>query len=1272
MSSLLEITGEDIALLGDADLRSLVGLLCEADFRLAGLSTNGIIWGGHQDASDDGIDVTVHCDFEPPPNSRVPRKTTGFQVKIPDMQPAKIGKEMKPKGELREEIKDLIIASGAYIIVNSKGSITKKALRMRLEAMSKAVASEPNYQQLHLDFLDRDRIATWVRTHPSLILWVRNKIGRPLQGWQPYDNWADTPNGIQEEYLIDDELRLYDGIRPEQGHSITEGVQNLRLRLNQNGVSVRLTGLSGVGKTRFVQALFDGRVGNNGLNTSLAYYTDISDNPIPDPVSFANQIIATNAKAILIVDNCSHDLHRKLTKVCKDSMVNLLTVEYDIREDDFPEETDVFRLEPSSDKVIESLLELRYPHIGQINAHTIAKFSNGNARVAIALANTHKQNENLSTLKNIELFNRLFYQRQHPSENLRFSAEICSLVYSFNGEDTTPTTSELSFLANLAEKSIQELYRDVAELKNRGLVQARSIWRAILPQAIANQLAKSALNSMPNQNIVAAFLTSQSERLIKSFSHRLGYLHDCEPAIEIAEEWLKPDGWLGTTNCNFNPLGFAVFENIAPIAPETTLTMLERASNADNDGLKRLHNNAFIRLLRHLAYEEKLFQRSARLLSKLAVLEKPNTNDGGSARRILSTLFHIFLSGTHAPAHIRATIIEELLGSISEAEQEIGLNLLEASLKTHHFWTSHTSTFGARSRDFGYRPTSNQEVVDWYRTYLAICTRTALLGNRIGKQAKRVLANNLRGLWSIGEDFLDELEQSVVQIHSKEAWNEGWISVKGILHYDGKQMDKASLSRLKKLSKYLRPINLFDQARTYALSDNRLNFQLEESFDEEINYSDNWTKVREFTKQIGAEVAQDDTVFTELLPELVSNYNERLGIFGEGLADGCKDRKRMWDTLYQQLEKTTQEKRQITVMLGFLSSCATHDLKLYHSILNSLIEDKLLGQWFPYFQMTSEIDKQGLERLYKALDEGTPNILSFKQLAWGRRHETIEDDDLASLMQKLIEKEGGTEVAIDILSMRFHKEKDEQLILSKKLTETSRTTLLHYFINEKKSIRDDRLDYKLAKLADVTLRGKDGALFAKKLYEYLAEEFSEYRIYSFRYPRLLEKLAQVQPYIFLNSFIGCDEYMFRRGTFGDLERADSPVNQIPENILISWCEEDPAARYPLIVSSMQTYSKPKDSEELFWEPILSSIIEKSPNIKSVLSQLESEIYPMSWSGSRADAMAKRLPLLRKLFKHPNSEVQEWAVKQHQKLQIAVENQRAFELKENQERFERFE
>ena len=113
MSNLLEITGDDIRQLDDETLRILIGLLCEADYRKAGLSPKGIRWGGHHNASDGGLDVMVEDLIPLPKNSFISKKITGFQVKKPAMPPREISTEMrpKPKGHLRPAIKKLIEAA---------------------------------------------------------------------------------------------------------------------------------------------------------------------------------------------------------------------------------------------------------------------------------------------------------------------------------------------------------------------------------------------------------------------------------------------------------------------------------------------------------------------------------------------------------------------------------------------------------------------------------------------------------------------------------------------------------------------------------------------------------------------------------------------------------------------------------------------------------------------------------------------------------------------------------------------------------------------------------------------------------------------------------------------------------------------------------------------------------------------------------------------------------------------------------------------------------
>ena len=302
MSTLLEIVGDDIALLDDDDLRELIGLLCEADYRLVGLPTSGIRWGGHQDAKDGGIDVFVCDTVTPPENSFVRRSITGFQVKKTDIIPSQIRQEMRPNGVIRPSIKDLIKKKGAYVIVSSNASVTNTALRNRIDAMKEAIANEDDHENLYIEFLDRGRIATWVRSHPSLILWVRNKIGKPLKAWRSFENWSNTPGGSEEAYLLDDSLRLHDcETHMDDGQSVKDGLSRIRAALATPGTSVRLVGLSGVGKTRFAQALFDIRIGVKALNPSQVVYADVSDGPDPDPVTLASQLISVSQKTHIVL-----------------------------------------------------------------------------------------------------------------------------------------------------------------------------------------------------------------------------------------------------------------------------------------------------------------------------------------------------------------------------------------------------------------------------------------------------------------------------------------------------------------------------------------------------------------------------------------------------------------------------------------------------------------------------------------------------------------------------------------------------------------------------------------------------------------------------------------------------------------------------------------------------------------------------------------------------------------------------------------------------------
>jgi len=243
-------------------------------------------------------------------------------------------------------------------------------------------------------------------------------------------------------------------------------------------------------------------------------------------------------------------------------------------------------------------------------------------------------------------------------------------VYSFQTEDVGPE-SELARLGSLVGLSAQRMYQCVAELQRRDLAQRRSVWRAVLPQAVANRLAATAL-----QNIPRAFINSE-----------LVDLRRAAPQILCTSPRLPPHESRGPGDCRRMALTTrvlgerrelteadrAVFEHIAPVAPAATLGAIERAlQDADDETVKRC--TSYLHVLRSLAYDPALFERAALLSVRLLLVEEDDHGRKGE-RDVFASLFSLYLSGTHATLEQRLRVIEALLRSPDPSGRRSGERL---------------------------------------------------------------------------------------------------------------------------------------------------------------------------------------------------------------------------------------------------------------------------------------------------------------------------------------------------------------------------------------------------------------------------------------------------------------------------------------------------------------------------------------------------------------------------------------------------------------------
>lgn len=955
----------------------------------------------------------------------VPRQHTGFQVKKSPMPRTEILDEMRPEDVLRPIIRDLANRSGAYIIVSAE-STSETTLRNRHDAMREAVGDLPNAKDLALDFYDRGRVASWVRDHAGMVLWVRSKIGRALPGWRPYEAWAYAPDGVSGEYLLDDAVCVRtDTEATEPGLSAAVGIQRVRDRLRHAGGVVRLVGLSGVGKTRFVQALFDGRVGESSLDPALALYTDVADEPDPSPATLVQNLIASRSRAIVVVDNCPPDLHRRVSDLCRapESTVSMITVEYDIREDQ-PEGTEVFELEVSSEALIEKLLKHRFPYLSWIDLHTIAQFSGGNARIAIALAETVHRDETIAGMSDENLFKRLFEQRNAPNESLLVAAQGLSLVYSFHGEDASDgDEAELSHLGAVLGKAAQEMFQSAVELGRRRLVQRRGVWRAVLPQAIANRLAARALQDIPAALIEKHLVNEAPERLLRSFSRRLGYLDRSQEAKQIARGWLGVGGLLANV-LNLNELGESMFRNIAPLDPDATLSALEPAvlGSTNDESAKKCAR--YVQLLISLAYEPEHFERSVALLAKAAIATAEGSRgsirqNGNDAAKALGSLFLIQLSGTHASLEQRESVIRSLLSSADPAERELGLRALDAALTAWNFSPVLSFGFGSRSRDFGYWPATREAVVKWFSRFLKLAEELACSSYSEAQRVRTIIADKFRGLWT-GAQMYEDLERVSTSIAKKVFWAEGWSAARETEYYDSKGFTPDVTKNLARVEAILQPQGTIQRVRSIVLgnSGSVVGIPLVSDRDEGIESA--MSRLQNTAYELGVSVAADGRALTELLPELVRTRSDQIWNFGRGLAQGAENPSNIWRQLVAQLQPVPVEGGTTGVFCGFLNGLHQRDPALASSMLDDAINDDALAQCYPALEAAiGTIEESGLRRLIRSLELGKAPTHVYRTLQGGGVTHRLGGSEFNELLLRISDRDDGVDIAIEILIMRL-------------------------------------------------------------------------------------------------------------------------------------------------------------------------------------------------------------------------------------------------------------
>ncbi|MBF4489898.1 hypothetical protein IOD06_08355 [Psychrobacter sp. N25K4-3-2] len=1268
----LELTVEDITSLNDGDLRELIGRLCEAEFLQQQLPLADVTWGGAQEAADGGLDVSVDSNSRLSQPNFIPRNCTGFQVKKHSMGKAACHKEMLDGSNPKPILSEIADKKGAYIIVSGKDDCSDKMLKDRLASMQKAVGSLTNKDDLKLDFYGRSRILSWLHIYPSVTLWVRQIIGKPLSGWTSFGRWAATPIAVEDDFITDDHRCISDSSSGNQNSlTVLEGINVVREKLHSSGSAIRITGLSGVGKTRFAQALFESEVGNEPLPYTNTIYADLGNDLAPSASEMIDYLIANDSDTYIILDNCPPEVHRTLQKkvMASNTQIKLLSIEYDISTDK-PEETHVIHIEPASEGTVSLLLQRRFPKLNKTNSNKIAEFSGGNARVALALADQVDINENLSQLSDEELFKRLFHQRKQVDVSLLESAETLSLIYSF---DISNENNELLALGRISGIESKTLYRHQAELLRRHIAQKRGNWRAVLPHAISNKLARRAFENLPISQINTELFKEENERLLMSCAHRVSYLHDSLEAQALAESWIQEDAPLYNPSI-FSPIHLKCFSYIAPVIPQAALSLLEQAcQNAEFASRNNPNFNQFVGLLRQLAYDDEYFNRAANLLLKFAETEKHGERNN-SIVNWMENLFSLYLSGTEATPSKRQAFIRDLFQSSNPRYYEIAKVLLNKALQTSS-WSSFASfEFGARKRGMGWQPSTQEEWKDWYSGLIDILQELLQSDNCIHIDiAKKLIVSNFNGLW-INSRCCSKLEDIVKNYGKDGVWPKLWKEIKSTKDNFTSDSDSKSLRCLEVLEKISAPKDIDTEIHAYIFSNTWDHIV----YNSNENTSDYGKEIIAKVKSLGKEAAQDISLIEGLGIDLWQERFDSFIPFGEGLALGSSNLVETFKYLINIIQNVPVEGLNSSVLHGFIKQVYEHDPSLARIMQESTLEISNLKEHFVFLLCSTPLEEWSIQKLIDLATKQEINAFQFKMIAYGRTHEAISDNELSELLDRIISMEQGIYAAIEILSMRFFRDKKS----------TYQSTAAIFSVGRKvirKAVAIGGLrnlhTYSLENTASYCLDSSVPQNEISDILDLIKEGIEEYRISRTDIEPLMIVLLKNFPELVLETILSdSDQFLEHNSIYQQFFKYCNEVslNIVPAQRLLDWCNND-QAKVQQVANLLDIYTP---IEEPLFPTVDKRPVELSGHIKAffytakdkdkIVEIIYDKIMPNGWSNSLADVLESRARAFSELSNHASVEIQKLIEEKLALVNQWIQKEREREAQEHNQREQRFE
>ena len=1070
-------------------------------------------------------------------------------------------------------------------------------------------------------------------TISKIIREQKNKY-RPFKTWE---QWKDEIN-IQNEFIENKKIK-------EIRDTIMKEIDN------PNKSPIRITGLSGIGKTRILFEIFRKIEGDEKtilLSNRVLYlnYDDFSNNHL----EIINTINREKSDAILIIDNCNADGYEKFIRNLKGFKLSLISIDSNPEEN--YEDSQYIKIgnEDLLDS-IEDIIKAKSDNLEQSTIEIIKQISQGVPLIAILLCENIVNGKLTKETDNKGLLDKILGKK---GEKWRYILDSCSLFRKVGYENEKKeqynfivTNENLTISNNNHIVRLKESEEAVKYYIKRGIFEKRGRYLSIRPFFLSVLLASKYLESISSEhfhNIIKDIQDKlekpHKEELMNYLSEQIRYLGYNTDIRTIIDNFVGYKSYFDSIEVLNTELGSRLFRSFVEVNPVAISDNFYRQFN--NEKTEKLlefkeGRRNIIWALEKLCFNKDTFSNSAKILYRFAVAE--NESWANNATGQFLQLFHIFLAGTEVSLKERLKIIKWGLGMKDEKFTQLAIKAMASGLTTNHFARMKGAERQGIDEIKDYVPTYD-EISEYYKSILDELINLIRSEGIYIDEVSKIIADSIRGLTNIGLiaivlPYIDE----VIAIKNR-IWQEGLDSIRMTLAFEGNKISEEHRTHLQKIIEELSE-DFMTRFRSYDKFYDK-NYSLEKFEEKEKERMYSLAKVFMKFKEVEQR---------ELLSKL---YKRERGIyviyqsyFGKSISDFFNDNidksERFINISLSIAEELGEELFDYSILLGFIEQSEREIKKYFYQKVG---EKSYLNYLLFIFVANDEKGVEYFNQLFKLIDNHPQLFGYLGHLKYRMALQKLSIQEIESLQNKLLNYEiQGYIMIFELLSSIRTQDTEKQIVIDGFLKEciykigvqwNNNIDNFQYFNHIRNILKNEEKDEKLCSFVVndiINYINWDTALSLEPYRSIFEIALSDYfdSTWAIISSAIINENDGYMKFWGIKQLLG--GYVSNIYTKKDILFNNDNVEKI-----IDWCNKNQPIAPTLIAELVPIYNEDRTE----WNPIAKRLIDEFGNIKEVLDRLGANMNSFSWSGSIVPLLESNKKLLESIVDNSNPIVSEWA------------------------------